>query len=190
MSELGEWYEAQVELVAEGLKPVYDRLVQGIAADEVVGFGVISDPTDFTLTAAVNSKSHLYSQMKLYVELGLGSAGDAAKDCIWNPGEWDRFAMPSLYAEFPGVMRFAAEAQERTRSSDDVALGVMMFFETIVRAMAKLFNQGFFDDYQNAVQVFNVVDMPFNEGPFERWMGGINTASALESYRGFLALNS
>lgn len=191
MSELGDWYTQQIDVVADGLRRHFSHVVADVEASEVTGFGVISDPTDFTLTPAVNTRQNLAQHMREFVEAGLGDAQEAAAECMWNPGEWAFIGQgsggsPALVE----LVSFAKEAQRRTLESGDRQLGVMMFFECIVRALVVLFEEGFFDEFGQAVQVFDVVDLDFTDAPFDRWMAGINTQAAYDSYQKYVALNS
>ncbi|GAA1710492.1 hypothetical protein [Propioniferax innocua] len=186
MTDLGVWYTQQIDDVASALRDSFEAMVIDQAVEEVVGFGIISDPTDFTCTQAVNLKANLDAHMRQYVELGLGDATMAARAGMWRPGNWAKFGddgSPSGQR----MIRFAREAQERTQRSGEKELGTMMFWECLVQAMVQLFEDGFFAPYPSAVQVIDIVDLDHDRAPFDRWMAGINTQAAYDDYREFVA---
>ena len=91
-----------------------------------------------------------------------------------------------------GADDLAAATAEAQRVGDRVSSGQAgdddyetfryMVWEAIVTALGQLFDEGFFDPWPDAVQVFAVPETEIDPGTLTEWMAEMNTDAAARDY--------
>ncbi len=184
---LDTWVAGYTTTVKPQLRAAISRLVDGVPPSEVVGLGAYTDADATSIVAVANTREHWTQQV--------AGAPEHPNHFRWSPGEWDlntvgaleRGAPDDLAAAVAEAGRVAAEVGAGRAGGDDYQTFRFMVWEAIVTALGQLFDEGFFDTWPDAVQVFDVPDADLDPATLADWMAEMNTDAAAAAYAGWLA---
>lgn len=180
------WFEALPAQVAEAARGEFTALTRGVAADDVAAFGIWSDPGAMTLVCGVCLNSD--------IEATIAQMPDMTWDDVrWETGEWTRtsYDLPeSVTGELDRIQEEMNAVRSRVSDGeieyDDPGALKYMVWQVGAIAMAELFEDGFFDEWDDAVQVFQVSDEDLEQETLVEWIEMCNTDEATAEYEAYL----
>ena len=180
--ELDRWIVSFVGRLKPALRTSIAGLVAGADPGDIVGLGAYTDADARSIVTAVNTAAHLRAQ---------GDARPELREYYrWSIGEWDRTAVDLI--EQGGQDALAAVTEEAGRVADRVRAGEAgdddlqvvrhLVWEAVVNALGQLFDDGFFDAFPVAVQVFDVPENDVGADTLLAWMSALNTDVAAAGF--------
>ena len=180
--DLDDWGHGFVTSLVPQLRAAFRRLVEGLPPDAVVGLGVYTDSDATSIMAAANTRANLDRLGARYP--------DDRETFRWSTGEWDRTTVDVV--ERGGPDDLAAATAEAERAAEAVLSGDapgedhqsfrFTVWEAIVTAMSVLFDDGFFDPWPVAIQVFDVPDFGLDPATVIDWTAEMNTDAAAADF--------
>ncbi len=180
--ELDSWVSGFVVTLKPQLRAAISRLVEQLPPESVVALGAYTDADAQSIVAAADTRAHWEQQS--------GPRPELRSYFLWSPGEWDLTTVGLIEQGQPDDL--AAATAEAQRVGDQVSSGQAgdddyetfryMVWEAIVTALGQLFDEGFFDQWPDAVQVFAVPETEIDPGTLAEWMAEMNTDTAARDY--------
>lgn len=183
-TDLDAWRSSFVERLQPRLAAALRTLASAFPTAEVVGLGAYSDSDAGSVIPALNTRTNR--------DALVASDPEFAEDYTWSIGEWDRtpFDHPdaSQLDDLPQELdRVRREAQEAL-GADGLLAFRQAAWSAVAEAMANLFDEGFFDRWPDAVQVWIPSDGVVRQSVLADWNARCNSAADAERFRAFITV--
>lgn len=181
MSEVGQYFHQLARRIMAAARPTFDELARAIPPQEVKGLGMWSDSDGSTLVTGIVPQSDIDDSRAEMPELETG-------DVLWDPGEWRRTSYDldiSLREPLIAITDDVARLKDRIRAGEvdyDLDTIPYLLYESAASAMGLLFEEGGFDAWDDAVQVFAVMDTDIASDSRKEWAGIMNTDDAYADF--------
>jgi len=184
--DLDTWAPGFVADLKPQLRASLTRLVDGRPREEILGLGAYTDADATSIVAVANTRAHHEALVDAHPEHRLYY--------LWSPGEWDLTTVAAIENGEPDDLASAVAEAERVGNEvsagragqDDYGTFRYITWEAIVTALGQLFDEGFFDPWPLAVQVFDVPETEIEPSTLTEWMAEINTDAAAAQYAQWL----
>lgn len=176
----GALVDAHLEALSRSFQRTFEALIEGIAPDDIIGFGVFSDVDGADITAAVNTKQDLAANLERYSDPSYSE--DLPPEFSWERylrwaiGEWPRNSLehsPEAAEQMREIWDTIAKLREQAPANDRQYWPSIQY-EAAWIAMGYAVEDGWFDKWPQAVRVFAVMDDDEDMDTRIRWLGDLN----------------
>lgn len=182
--ETARFFDDRLLRLTALVKQTFVRLRSDTAADDVLGLALVTDPDADHLTVAIYRRrdhdENLASAHRRYPD----SDVDWDLYLRWAPEEWPRSTDSAPVTRASELDDLWAELRDRqdTAIRPDRRYWPSLMYEIAANVMIVLHRDGWFEEYPHGIRLFHVSGGDVDRPTRRRWVEGMNTAAAAESF--------
>lgn len=178
------FFDSRLLRLAQLVRRSFVRLESDTPADQVLGWGLVTDADAQHLVPAIYRR-HDHDDNVAQAHLRYDQTGvDWDLYLRWTPVEWPRSTSTAPTAAEPELDEVWQQLLDRRSVSNGVdrTYWPSVMVELAANSMVVLQRSGWFDDYPHSVRMLQVVDGAIPTSTRRRWVQQMNSEASMQSY--------